>query len=438
MAEATAGTAAAPSRHGAVGVLGAAALVAGSMVGSGVYLLPATMGAIGSISILGWGVATLAALSIAGVFVWLSSMVAGSEGLPGYVQAGLGRFFGTQTAVLYWTSCWAGTVAVALAAAGAAGFLVPALAEPTARLGVTIAIVWTAVGLSWIGPRVVARTEGFTLALGLLPVILAATAGWFFFSSDIFMASWNPTGLSTGEAVGASALNAFWAFLGMECAAATAGVVRNPTRNVPRATFLGVLGVAALYIAATSAVMGILPAEQLAKSQAPFADAARAALGATLGAVIAICAFLRTGGCVTGWTLVIAETSRGAADQGVFPKVFRTRPGERASPINLLTAGVLMTAFAVATANPDLARQFSTIINAVSLLSLYVYILAAVSLARLAGRLSPGRRVLAIVSAVVAVAFAAFLIRGGKPVELALSLVPIAAATLLHLWLRRR
>lgn len=426
------------SQHKTIGVPGAAALVAGSMIGSGVYLLPATMGAIGSISILGWLAATLAALAIAGVFIQLSSEVAGSEGIPGYVKAGLGPFFGAQTAVLFWVSSWTGTVAVALAAAGAAGFLIPALAEPTARLAFTIAVIWTGVGLSWIGPRAVARTEGFTLGIGLLPVILAATAGWFFFRSDVFMASWNPTNLSLSEAVGGSALNAFWAFLGLECAAAAAGVVRDPTRNVPRATMLGVLGAALLYIAATSAIMGILPASVLATSNAPFADAARATFGAALGAAIAVCAFLRTGGCLTGWTLVIAETSRGAADQGVFPRVFRTRPGERVSPINLLTAGGLMTAFALATANPSLGKQFSTIINAVSLLSLYTYVLAALSLVRLGGRFAGPRRVVAVVTAAVAIGFAGLLISGGKPLEIGLSLVPIPLAALLHLWLQRR
>lgn len=438
MAEAAAAGADVPSHHGKVGVLGAAALVAGSMVGSGVYLLPATMGAIGSISILGWLVATLAAVSIAGVFILLSSEVAGAEGIPGYVKAGLGSFFGAQTAVLFWVSSWTGTVAVALAAAGAAGFLIPALAEPTARLVFTIAVIWTAVGLSWIGPRAVARTEGFTLGIGLLPVILAASLGWMFFRSDVFMASWNPTNLSLGQAVGGSALNAFWAFLGLECAAAAAGVVRDPTRNVPRATMLGVLGAAVLYIAATTAIAGILPAHVLSASNAPFADAARATLGAAFGAAIAVCAFLRTGGCVTGWTLVIAETSRGAADQGVFPGVFRTRPGERVSPINLITAGGLMTAVALATADPSLGKQFSTIINAVSLLSLYTYLLAALSLIRIGSRFAGPRRALAMIVAAAAVGFAAVLISGGKPIEIGLSLIPIPLAALLHLWLARR
>lgn len=427
-----------PSQHKKVGVPGAAALVAGSMIGSGVYLLPATMGALGSISILGWLVATLAAVAIAGVFIQLSSEVAGSEGIPGYVKAGLGPFFGAQTAVLFWVSSWTGTVAVALAAAGALGFLIPALAEPGPRLVAMIAIIWTGVGIAWIGPRAVARTEGLTLGVGLLPVLLAATVGWFFFRPEVFAASWNPTGVSLSAAVGDSALSAFWAFLGLECAAAAAGVVRDPQRNIPRATLLGVLGAATLYIAATSAIMGILPNDVLSGSNAPFADAAKATVGAALGAAIAVCAFLRTGGCLTGWTLVIAETSRGAADQGVFPRVFRTRPGERASPINLLTAGGLMTGFALVTADPSLGKQFSTIINAVSLMCLYTYILAALSLVRVGGRFAGPRRVIAILTAAAAIGFAGLLISGGKPLEIGLSLLAVPVAVVLHLWLRRR
>ncbi|RAK63732.1 amino acid permease [Phenylobacterium kunshanense] len=437
MTESTTGAAPAAARHGSIGVFGAAAIVMGSMVGSGVYLLPATMGAIGSISILGWLVATLAALAIAGVFVGLGRIVSDAEGLPGYVEAGLGRLAGVQSAVLYWTSLWVGTVAIAVAATGALGFLIPGLSSPSARLAVTVAVIWVAVALSWIGPRVVARTEALTLALGLLPVVLAATAGWWFFRADVFLASWNPTGQDLGEAVGASALNAFWAFLGMECAAATAGVVRDPTRNVPRATLLGVGGAAVLYISATTVMMGILPARELAASTAPFADVARATLGAALGAAIALCTFLRTAGGVTGWTLVMAETSRGAADQGLFWRAFRTRPGERTSPASLLGAGGLMTVVAVVTASPDLGQQFTTIINAVSLLCLYTYILAAGSLLRLSRRLSMRGRIAAVAVALLAIAFSLALIAQGKPVELGLSLLPVVAAGLLHARLRR-
>ena len=148
MADTAATAGHAKGHHDTVGVLGASALVAGSMVGSGVYLLPATFGATGSISILGWIVALLAALAIAGMFSLLSRAAPSANGLGDYVQTGLGRFFGVQTTVAFWTLCWVGNVAVAVAVVGAAGFLVPALTEPAPRLVGTLAVIWFSVAVS--------------------------------------------------------------------------------------------------------------------------------------------------------------------------------------------------------------------------------------------------------------------------------------------------
>ena len=426
------------SHHGNVGLLGAAALVAGSMVGSGVYLLPATLGAIGSISILGWLAATLAALAIGGMFAWLARAAPEAKGLPDYVQAGLGPFFGSQTAVTYWACNWVATVGVAVAVAGAVAFLVPALGGRGSRLLITLASIWLGIGASWIGPRMVARVEGATLAVGLLPVLVAASLGWLAFHPAVFLASWNPQGLSPGSAMGASTLTTFWAFLGVESAAAVAGVVRDPTRNVPRATLLGVAAAAIVYISACTVLMGILPAVALARSTAPFAQAGEATLGLGLAAAIAVCAMLRAQGCLTGWILVTSETSRSGADAGVFPRLFRTRPGERASAVNLLTTGGLMSAVAIATASPTLGQQFGVLADIGVILSLYAYFLAGASLLRLSGGLASGRKLAARLTGLAAVGASLAIIATGKPFELALCLIPIAAAGALYLWLRRR
>ncbi len=425
------------SRHGSIGLPGAIALVAGSMIGSGIYLLPASLGAVGSISILGWIVATLAALAIGGLFAWLASVAPKAKGIPDYVQAGLGQFFGVQTAVAYCANNWIGTAAIALAVAGPIGFLIPALAPPGPRLMLTLASIWLAVGASWIGPRLVARVEGLTLAIGLLPVLIAATFGWFAFHPATFVASWNPQGLSPTSALGASAVSAFWAFLGVEGAAAAAGVVRDPGRNVPRATLLGVFAVAVLYIGACTALMGILPATVLAKSSAPFAEAGQAVFGLGLAAAIAVCALLRAQGCISGWMLVTSETSRSAADAGLLPRFFRTRPGERASPANLLTAGGLMSVVATMTASPTLGQQFATLADIAVLLSLYSYALAGGSLVRLSIGLPKARQVPAQITALAAILCSIALIASAKPIELALCLIPIAAGGVLYLWLRR-
>ena len=428
-------TASAPaaSRHGSVGLLGAAALVAGSMIGSGVYLLPATLGALGSISILGWVAAGLTAMAIAAVFIQLAPLAPQARGVPAYVQAGLGPVFGVQSAMIYWVSIWFGLVPLALAGAGALGFVFPVLAAPGARLALTLAIIWLGVAAAWAGPRVVARVEGLTLLIGLAPVILTATLGWFVFKPALFAASWNPQALSLFAAVKTSGLSCFWAFLGLECAAAAAAVVRDPVRNVPRATLLGVGGVMLLYIAVTAVIMGLLPAASLAVSNAPFADTAKVFVGAGAGLAIAACMALRASGCLTGWMLVSAETTRSAADAGDFPAIFRTRPGERASFAGLLVPAVLMTLEAVLSAQPNLAQQFSTLANVTSLLCLYTYLMAAASLIRISGG-----RVGAVITAVLAITGTLALIASAKPMELALSVLPLLAAGGMYLWLRRR
>lgn len=422
---------------GRIGVLGATLVVAGSMIGSGVYLLPSTLGGVGSISLLGWAAATAAALAVGGMFSWLAVAAPEAKGLGGYVKAGMGQLFAVQTTVVYWSLCWFGNIAIALAAAGYLGYLVPALSSPAARLITALAIIWLNVGIAYYGPRLVARFEGWTLALGLAPVLLAATAGWYWFRPETFLAGWNPKGLDTFAAVGQSGLTAFWAFLGVECAAAVAAVVRNPSRNVPRATLLGVLVTAVVYISACTAIMGMIPATELANSSAPFADAAKVALGVGVAALIAFSAFARTSGCALAWTMVTAETTRSGADEGAFLAAFRTRPDGRSPAINVVTAGVLMSLAAFGTMSDTVGAQFTILANVSVILALYAYALAGLSLIRISGTLG-ARKWPAVATAVVAIAFSLGLISTGKPIELAYALVPIAAGALLYLPLRRR
>ena len=422
-----------------IGLAGATALVIGAMVGSGIFILPATLGAMGSISLLGWLAAAGAALSLAGVFAWLGVVSPKATGLAAYVDEGLGRFASVQCTFVYWAQNWIGNVGLAVAVAGAAAFLVPAIGPPAARLAVTLALIWLAVGATALGPRWVARLAGLTLAAGLAPVLLVAVFGWLWFDPAVFQASWNPGHLSGPIAVWRSGLIVFWAFLGVECAAATAGVVRDPGRNVARATLLGVSGAAVIYIAACAVLMGLLPAAALAASTAPFAEAGRVTIGLGGAAVIALCTLLRGAGSFTGWTLVTAETARTAADEGAFPSFLRTRPGERASVANLLLIGVLMSLVAVATATPSLAAQFRVLADVTVILSLFAYVLAAAALLRLLPRLATRRRRWAAgATALVAIACAVTLIASAERREQLWSLATLPFGAVLYLALRRR
>ena len=76
---------------------------------------------------------------------------------------------------------------------------------------------------------------------------------------------------------------ALFSYLGVEVAAVAAGKVHDPDRNIPRATILGTLATAVVYMLSLTAVFGILPDTTLADSTAPFSDAVNAMFGGTVG-----------------------------------------------------------------------------------------------------------------------------------------------------------
>ncbi|NEB06872.1 amino acid permease, partial [Streptomyces sp. SID13726] len=127
-------------------------------------------------------------------------------------------------------------------------------------------------------------------------------------------------------------------YLGVESAAVSAGEVRDPARNVGRATILGTAGAAAVYLLGTLSVFGLVPHDELAASEAPFTDAVNAMFGGTWGGTLVACAaVISMLGALNGWTLLSAQTPYAAARDGLFPKVFETK--KRGVPV----VGVVVT-----------------------------------------------------------------------------------------------
>jgi APA family basic amino acid/polyamine antiporter len=108
-----------------------------------------------------------------------------------------------------------------------------------------------------------------------------------------------------------------------------AGRVRNPKRNVARATVLGTIGCAVVYVLGTLTVFGTVSNAALQKSSAPFTDSANAIFGGQwAGKAVAIAAIISGLGCLIGWTLIVAEMPMAAAKDRLFPSRFaHTRRG---------------------------------------------------------------------------------------------------------------
>ena len=183
-------------------------------------------------------------------------------------------------------------------------------------------VIWLLTFANILGPRVVGALETWTMALALIPIMAIALLGWIWFDSATFLSGWNVTGESNMHAVSRAASMALWAYMGIESAAVSAGVIENPKRNVPLATLIGLGLAAVVYVLSSTVIMGILPNEALQKSHAPFAEAARLSLGTAGAIVISVCAVLKSVGSLGGWMLLVGQSAKAAADDGMFPRVF--------------------------------------------------------------------------------------------------------------------
>jgi APA family basic amino acid/polyamine antiporter len=135
---------------------------------------------------------------------------------------------------------------------------------------------------------------------------------------------------------------ALFSYLGVETAAVAAAKVKDADRNIPRATILGTLATAAVYMLSLTAVFGILPASKLASSTASFSDAANAMFGGTwVGHLMAIGVIISGFGALVGWTMICAEMPLAAANDGLFPKQFKRISGKGVPAFGIIASTVL-------------------------------------------------------------------------------------------------
>ncbi|MEZ5566554.1 MAG: amino acid permease [Gammaproteobacteria bacterium] len=413
-----------------LGPVRATFLVAGNMIGSGVYLLPATLGSFGSVSVIGWVITGIGAFLLAGVFVMLFRVKPDSVGMVRQIRDGLGHFFGFHASLLYWVAGWVGNVAVALAATGYLSIFFPALNGPLPTALCTLAVIWLMTLINFMGVRRVADFEGATLLVGLLPVLGVAVLGWFAFDPVIFRESWNVSGQSDVRVIPATFALIFWAFVGVESASVAGALVRNPARDVPIATLGGVALAASVYLAASIAIDGLLPAATLAASSAPFADAAARWVGPAAAAVVAACAVLKALGTLSGWLLVTAESARSGAESGVFPAFFREASTTHARRNLLIVSGLMSVIVILSSMAPTLAAEFTVLINLATLLYLVIYAYCCAALWRFT-RNSAMRLIAALTAG-----FCVWAVAASDMQQLIYLAAVCAVGALLYLWMQ--
>lgn len=358
----------------------AALVVAGNMIGSGVYLLPVTLAPTGSSSLIGWIVCGFGAVTLALMFGGLGRLMPRADGLADFAAQGMGRYLGYQAGLFYWAACLVGNVAVAVAAVGYLAFFFPILKEPLWGAVANLVLLWITTGVYALGTRSAARFGALSLAIGLLPIVLAIIAGAVAFDADVFKASWSPQGEALTKTVPASLAVIFWAFLGVESAAVLSSRVKDPRRDVGRASVAGVLIAFVVYVLACVAVFGVIPAGVLAESTSPFADLVARVMGASVAGLVAACAVIKTCGTIVGWTMTGGETARAAAEKGWLPRVFGGAVTGKTPWTNPLAMGAIMSILLAISVQPSLGKQFEMLIGVTSVLTLCLYAVCSMSL----------------------------------------------------------
>jgi len=123
--------------------------------------------------------------------------------------------------------------------------------------------------------------------------------------------------------------------------------VRNPDRNIPRATVLGTLAVAVVYMLSLTAVFGIVPHSELVSGTAPYSEAANAIFGGTwAGNVMAAAVIISGFGALNGWVMISAEMPLAAANDGLFPQRFQ-RISSKGVPAFGVVASAVLSSIAV-------------------------------------------------------------------------------------------
>ena len=328
-------------------LVGATALVVGSIVGVGIFNLPSSLAPYGPITLVSMGLTTIGALALARLFASLARRMPADGGPYAYARVAFGNKLGFANAWSYWITAWAGNAAIAV---GWVLYVEVFVNKGQTKLwsillvlvGLWIPAFVNLTGLKSMGWFQVATTITKFAALAFMSIV-----GLFYINTANF-SPFNVSGHSAISAVGSGMAIALFSYLGLETAAVAAKNVRDPDRNIPRSTLLGTFATAVVYMLSLFAVFGIVSNHVLQKSTAPFSTAVNAMFGGSLwGNVMAAVVIVSGIGALNGWTMITAEMPRAAAQDGVFPRRF-DRLNRRGMPAFGIVVSTALASIAMA------------------------------------------------------------------------------------------
>ena len=356
----------APPTRPALGLGASTALITGSIIGVGIFSLPYSLATFGPISLVALGLATVGAVVLALTFAALSRRLPAEGGPYAYARAAFGNGIGFANAWSYWITAWAGNAAIVVGWV----YYVEHFINRGGSTGWSIAIaaggLWLPAAVNLTGVKNMGVFQVWTTVLKFAPLALMATLGLFFVKGGNFT-PWNVSGDSSWAAIGGAMAICLFSYLGVETAAVAAAKVRDPERNVPRATVFGTLASAAVYLLSMIAVFGIVPTTALADdaNRASYATAANTVVGggSWAGDIVAVAVIISGIGALNGWTMICAEMPLAAAHDGLFPSWFARLSERRVPAFGIVASTALATlAMVISYLGTSGATVFTTLV----------------------------------------------------------------------------
>jgi APA family basic amino acid/polyamine antiporter len=359
----------------ALGLVMCTALVVGNTIGAGIFMLPASLAPFGVNAVPAWLITTGGCIFIAWVFAGFARSFPDDDGPYAYSS----RAFGGAVAFVLMWCYWVSTcVTNAVLATGVVGYLsifFPVLGANRLLAALTaVSLVWVFILINLRGVRTAGWVQVSSTVLKLLPLFAIVALGlWAILAPHPrSLVHVPPTPVSLSGLIAASTL-ALYAMLGVESAAMPAGRVRDPGRTIPRATFIGTVLVAVVYMCVSLVPMLLIPQGELAASNAPFADLISRFLGSGVAKLLAAFVIVSGLGCLNGWTLILGELTLSFARHGGFPPTLGKVNSHGAPARGLVLTGVLASLMMVTNYNDSMAGAFTFLSVVVTAANLPIY-----------------------------------------------------------------
>jgi amino acid transporter len=308
-----------------VGVLGAAFLGVGAMVGAGIFALLGAAGAVaGSAVWLSFLIAGVIAGLLGHITARLGIRYPSSGGIVAYLMQGFGR--GHVSGVSSWLFYFAGLIVTAMVAVSFGSYGASLFFGDDAAAGwvnaLASAVVVAMAAINVVGAGAVAKVQSLIVVVLLLvfAVFIAVTladADW-----DLLASSTYPP---LRDIVASVALT-FFAYLGFAVISFTAADMRNPRRELPRAMYIGIGVAAGIYVLVSLGTFGALTPDDVARyGDTALAHAAEPSLGDAGFTMMALAALLATSSSVNANVFAAGSITAMLAREQQFPRLFGGR-----------------------------------------------------------------------------------------------------------------